>query len=495
MELHDTSVTTADGVVRHHTRVRFIGDKLPASSVTFEVAEQWLDWVDPSPGALIPAALILAARLGDDLTVDAPIDDDMRAACLAAIGLQSRWWGWRPPELHLPSGRPPRHAPEAGAGCGLFFTRGGDSWGSLLTGLEAPADRRPTHLITVDGDVHLPEEVRSAVLLGTEQAAAEAGLPWIGVRTDLRSLIDPHSDWGRHTHGAALAGVGYLLRRGLGEIRIAATNWWPDATPWGSHPSLDPLWSTPGLRVVHDGTEEHRWRRVARVSRHRPAIESLDVCWESQRATNCGRCKKCLLVMTTLFLSGEPGWEGTFDVPFDAANISALSAENPNPLINILDHCDAIGLRADPLRQRWESVASTPFHGFVYRWPPVQPRVPVRTVDGGPLGDDLTLGVGQLLARLGVRVDHLADTGPEARSALVVGLAGGGLVVAEPGGIQAVAGPEDLVAPLARIGVTADRRLAFDPDGFEARTETWAARRRLDATGNTIPTVAGTGRQ
>ncbi len=460
MELYDTSVAREGDHVVHRTKVRFVHDKMPRGEVTYRVHRRWERWVDPSPAVLVPIALILAAKLGDDLTVEGPLDPEVAAAAAAAIELQCRWWGWRVPALHAPEGRPPRRR---GRARGLFFTRGIDSWGALLGERTGPRRRRPTHLIALDCDEHLDEDLRTHLLDGTRAAAAGEGLPLVEVRTDVRRLMDPHLQWGFEAHGAALVGTAYLLGRGLRRIGIASTNWWPDATPWGSHPALDALWSTSRLEVEHLDADEPRWARIGRVAAHQPALDSLQVCFETRDRGNCGRCTKCLLTMASLDLCGALDRCDRFDVPLDTATIDAIPQTNVNPVIGMLDHCDAIGLAADAMRQHWEQVPLIRQPGFVYRTVSYPARVVVLGASGDRLEGAALDAAARALAPLGVRVDRLG------RTDLPVVVVGADLE------------PATLTAALRLAEVTPSPEDAWDPDGRAPDGTEWGRRRRLDA--------------
>lgn len=475
VDLHDTVATAGAGWVGQATGVRFEHDKLPAARVSFEVEEAWAPFLRPGPEALLPTMLVLAARLGDDLRVDVPVHPAVRAAVADAHALQAAWWGWRPAALVAPEGSVP--TPAQPAGRGLCFTSGVDSWGTLLD-LEAEG-RPPTHLVTIDGDVHLPPAVRRTAVDLVARVAAERGLPQVVVRTDLRATIDPHTEWGRHAHGAALAGVGHLLSGGLGSLTIGSTNWWPDATPYGSHPGLDPRWSVPWLAVDHHGADEARWQRVVRVSAHRPAAEALQVCWTGSTDANCGRCAKCTHTLASLVLGGHRGWEGRFRTTFDPRQVDDVPAVAAAVTNGLLEHCDLVGLAADPLRQRWEAIPNAPADRDDYRRLPLQQRVQVTALDGHAPGPELVRVAGRALAPLGLRLDHAVGTarhgstpplaepvGPDRGDGPVLAL------VATDGGLRDGAG-RSLEGALAAAGVTVRPDLAFDPDGQPPAVAGW----------------------
>lgn len=366
----------------------------------------------------LPAAFVLACRLSQDLRVVEPLPPSVHEGARHVGATLARWYGLRPAELIAPLAPEPARPPwlRRRGGHGLFFTRGVDSWGTLLRLLDGPAADRPTHLIAVDGDVHLPDDVRTATTADTRAAAAAIGLPLIVVRTDARAAIDQHTDWGAHTHGSVLAGLGYLLRRGLRRVTVSPTYTGELARPWGSHPELEPAWSLPDLRVVHHDDGELRWERTQRIVDDPRVQASLQVCWEGSSARNCGRCEKCLRLRTALEVFGrQDAFAERFDAAWDPALIDALAWANAQQWSDTIDLCDQAGLVADELRQRWEGVprrrATT---GDAIRRA-VQPRLPV-------VGDPAAgAQVARHLARLGLRVDHRAgaDAEPALRADLV----------------------------------------------------------------------------
>jgi hypothetical protein len=88
-----------------------------------------------------------------------------------------------------------------------------------------------------------------------------------------------------------------VLERAL----IAATHRREQAVAWGSHPDLDPLWSTEALEIVHDGTGASRAEKAARLAGEPEAMRHLRVCWQNpDGAYNCGVCRKCVVARVTL---------------------------------------------------------------------------------------------------------------------------------------------------------------------------------------------------
>ena len=105
------------------------------------------------------------------------------------------------------------------------------------------------------------------------------------------------------TQGSALAGVAHLL--GFPRVCVPAAYSYRQLVPLGSHPLTDPLWSSEGVRFLHDGAEARRLDKVMKIAENRAALANLRVCFSDMNA-NCGRCAKCLRTMIPLALLDAP---------------------------------------------------------------------------------------------------------------------------------------------------------------------------------------------
>ena len=97
--------------------------------------------------------------------------------------------------------------------------------------------------------------------------------------TDARELLDRIEDWPR-THGAVLAGFALLLRPLLARAYVAGTHGPLSRCEWGSHPDLEPHWSSETSQLVYHQAELDRSEKTAIVARSQPALDALLVCWE-----------------------------------------------------------------------------------------------------------------------------------------------------------------------------------------------------------------------
>jgi lipid II:glycine glycyltransferase (peptidoglycan interpeptide bridge formation enzyme) len=220
--------------------------------------------------------------------------------------------------------------PASGVAC--FFSGGLDSFYALLKNTN-----KITHLIFVHGfDVTLANRsLRAKASHAAREVAKELGKNLIEVETNLRLFSDSLVDWDQY-HGAALASVGLLFQHLFREVLIPSGPSYAELYPWGSHPLLDPLWSTDLTRFEHYGCEATRVDKAAYISNFEPAMRWLRVCWVNpSSAYNCGSCEKCRLTMMNLHAAGALGRCRTLPttLDFDVNNSAAYDLKGSIPKI------------------------------------------------------------------------------------------------------------------------------------------------------------------
>ncbi len=70
--------------------------------------------------------------------------------------------------------------------------------------------------------------------------------------------------------------------------------------PHASHPDADRLFSANQTSFRQYGQQRNRQEKIEYLLSHQLALDNLRVCYESNTDENCGRCLKCILVMTIL---------------------------------------------------------------------------------------------------------------------------------------------------------------------------------------------------
>lgn len=303
-----------EGVSSSRGRVRLVGDVVyddrprESEQYWFEVPEAFAHDLSASGNPWLACLLPLAVTAGEALRICRPCDPTLLANARRLMEVWSEWGRCRRP-IPLDAPEEPTEPGPNLREVGAFFSGGVDSTFMVLrNGMESARGATPKidRLLCVwgfDVPIEAPEEYERLRRRLTE-TADEIGLPLIGVATNLRAVRFREANWGRLSHGAALASVGLALERRFHSLCIAATHSSGPLTPWGSHPETDPLFSTGVTRVFHVGLGTRRSDKTECVSRSDVAMRSLHVCYKARSADNCCDCRKCLLAMLTLEVLG-----------------------------------------------------------------------------------------------------------------------------------------------------------------------------------------------
>lgn len=135
------------------------------------------------------------------------------------------------------------------------------------------------------------------------------------------------SFWTELLFGSTLVGIALSLGDLLRTVYIASGyESLRPSFPYGSHPALDPLWSTDQLRVIHD-VAVSRLDKIQAVAAHPLALRTLRVCTRGQKTGlyNCCQCEKCLRTMLGLKFCGALKDAATFPRALDLRAIKRLT--------------------------------------------------------------------------------------------------------------------------------------------------------------------------
>ncbi len=295
--------------------------EVPALEVMVPI--EHADLLDPTalPGA--HALAIVAAARGEDLVVEGPVDEVAVDGIAEVARLLSTWWGTGP--IRVTVADPVAVEPAVEDGVALFFTRGVDSWSTLLDLLDRPPPDRVTHLLTVH---HAPPEVLRPVEVEHvhrhRAVAAELGLPLVVLETNLRRLVDPYRTW-LQTVGPALVATGLQAGARFRRLVVSGAHTSDVHTRTGADPDLVTAIRTTRTEVVLGNPDRDRDQRVAHLLTSPLARRTLHVCWEGAGAGNCGRCRKCQVTMASLLLAGDPDPSAGFDAPIDPELFAAMA--------------------------------------------------------------------------------------------------------------------------------------------------------------------------
>jgi hypothetical protein len=322
---------------------------------------------------IVAATLLPAMRSGGSLMLDGPVSPQLLSR-LTQIQSLFRAWDTSLTEVDVvaPFAGPTTRSPRAAA----FFSGGIDSYYTALSHID-----EIDALIFVHGfDIRLERRALIGRISGALQGAArDLGKKLIEVRTDIKRMSRAFVGWSWF-HGSALASVALLMAPMFGKVYVPSSLSRTHVAPYGSHPALDPLWSTDAVEVVYEGFDTDRFDKAAEVARSPAALRWLRVCNErDDDGYNCGRCEKCLRTMVTLELLGALRHCQTLPQRVDPMAVRRLSvvrnrefweqnisfAESTNAAPDLVDALRAVLEESRPWRPTW-----------TIRWSP--PQVPLR---------------------------------------------------------------------------------------------------------------------
>jgi hypothetical protein len=286
------------------------------------------------------------------IAIQEEICPELRSGLETAMGFIQAWYGpERKPvqiEAKMCSHSSLRQTPER---AGAFFSGGVDSLATLRSNrldfaLDHPSSIRDgilVHGFDVGGIRGATSEqaIFERALASASAVAEEARLTLVPIYTNVRHLDDDVEFWEFEFHGAALASVAHALSHRFSSVSIASTYDIPNLKPWGSHPLLDPNYSSIDLKIRHDGLRLSRLNKVRLVADWNVALQNLRVCTANSPAMlNCGACEKCIRTMTELLVVGKLASSRAFaihDVSRDLLNTIQIS----NELVDSF-YCDLI---------------------------------------------------------------------------------------------------------------------------------------------------------
>jgi hypothetical protein len=294
------------------------GTQLAPLEVRVPIAQA--DLLDPTATPGVGPLVVLAAVRGEDLDVEGPVDACMADGAAQIMATLVDWWGLPPLAVRIDD---VYDTPADGDAVGLFFTRGVDSWSTLLDLLDEPPGDRVTHLVSVRLASTTPAVVEAEIVAGHRAVAAELGLELVEVESSIQAMLTPHRRW-MDTAAAALTGTGLQLAGRMRRLVLATDHPVHDHLRTGGNPALFTPLRTGRTEVVAGNLERNRVQRVAHLLGSPLARRSLQVCWERGTAANCGRCVKCLMTMTGLAMAGDPDPSAGFASRLDPDHVRQL---------------------------------------------------------------------------------------------------------------------------------------------------------------------------
>jgi hypothetical protein len=281
-----------------------------------------------------------------DLDIRAPVSEQILLAAERVQSVESAWHpDWRIAKLDAALTKDNVQSSSSAGAVGVFFSGGVDSFYTLQKHRQ-----EITHLIFVTGfDLPLRRAAfRELVTRELRRTADEIALPLVEVDTNLREFSDALSFSWEEQHGAALAAVAHFLAPAFEKIYIPSTYALPFLAPYGSHPGLDPLWTSKSLELIHDGIEATRFDKIGALCSWDVAVRNLRVCFRLVEGKyNCCACKKCLWTMAILRAHGALDRARSFHLPLDLGKLSNAAADRTEQRFRFIQAIAKVEQRGD----------------------------------------------------------------------------------------------------------------------------------------------------
>jgi len=329
------------------------GTSLDRVELWFEYPAEYSEYISKNADPWIAALLMPAMRLGRTLKVEAPASAKLLEGAGKFMEIMHTW----APEykqVNIETLQPVEQTTTERA-VGAFFSGGVDSFYTVLKNQasDLPTEQKITKLLFVRGfDIGLQNDKLYEMALKNAVSAAQAlGYELIVCSTNIKEVLcHKFAKWEMY-FGSALISIALGIESFWKTVYIAAGLEYSRLIPGGSHPLIDPLWSTESMSFIYDGAEATRIKKVLnQISKSDIALKHLRTCWENLNGEfNCGRCEKCIRTMLNLEIAGVLGKCCTFSQPLRYSAIRKLQFSNEVVRLMMQQNYDAaVKLNCDP---------------------------------------------------------------------------------------------------------------------------------------------------
>lgn len=170
---------------------------------------------------------------------------------------------------------------------GTFFSGGIDSTFTLVSHFN-----EIDYLIFLTGfDDYDPIDQHETIIKKLNIVANKHNKKLFVIKNNVREYINEKKISNEFQHGITMASLGVSLP--LSRVYIPSSFTYDFLIPWGSHPMVDPMWSTEKVNIYHDGLQASRVDKTLAIIEQEKFHDDLQVCWKYV-SHNCGECSKCI---------------------------------------------------------------------------------------------------------------------------------------------------------------------------------------------------------
>ena len=308
---------------RVSAQVKWEDCERPFQEIYFDTVETFSEDISCNPHAFLVGCLIPAFKHGEErILIDAEICPELRDNLMTVLSWIRNWYYQPEQKLLKIEGKkwststPLNRSRKAG----MFFSGGVDSLAGLrYNRLNYPSDHPASlkdALFIIGQNVESDNrpEIYEKAIRTFSKVADETGITIVPIYTNIRSLDEDSTFFADQFHGAVLGAVAHTFVKRLGIVFISATDDIPSLVlqgkgmksckPWGSHPMLDPNYSSTDLRIRHDLLHLSRFEKMKIVAGWDAGLQTIKVCGDNFPGENCGTCEKCIRTSLALLALG-----------------------------------------------------------------------------------------------------------------------------------------------------------------------------------------------
>ena len=262
----------------------------PQKDIYIETEAPFTADISCNPHAFLVGCLIPAMHFGEKrIVLDAAICPGLKEGLETVMSLIMEWSGGHlhPLSIEAKASSSVQYW-EKQRQAGLFLSGGIDSLAALRANKLAYPEMHPgaikdclfVHGFDIGGVVkrgmkyHVFERAKSAM----SQVVEDANVNLIPIYTNIRHLCDERELWLEKFFGAVLASVAHTFASRLELVYIASSYDIPNLVPCGSHPMLDPEYSSFDMRIRHRDLSLSRLDKLRIVAGWDVALNNIRVC-------------------------------------------------------------------------------------------------------------------------------------------------------------------------------------------------------------------------
>ncbi|MFP4159472.1 MAG: hypothetical protein ACLFR9_07170 [Desulfobacterales bacterium] len=319
MQIRDPDIKSKNGRTRAEALVTWEDCGEPEKRVFIETPDEYSDGIHVSADAFLSGCIIPALHFGEKrIAVEGEVCPGLLEGLDNVMELMRVWTGGEYQPLRVEPQKTAGSARGSGRGqtrAGMFYSGGIDSIAALRINMRNYPRAHPgrvrdcffVHGFDIGGVPArgMKYHVFDRGLAAMQNVASAAGVATVPVYTNIRHLCDDRELWLNRFFGAVLAAVGHAFSPRVDLFYIASSYDFENLAPCGSHPMLDPEYSSFNLRIRHRDAAFSRLDKMRVVAGWQPGLDNMRVCLANvEDRLNCGKCEKCVRTMTGLAALG-----------------------------------------------------------------------------------------------------------------------------------------------------------------------------------------------